>query len=110
MALGAQSLYVQASCGDLSGPVLHVQWYGVPDGYQPLMAIVSRDEFDQTRIELAREIDCPGNAVTWECRLGGTSGFESCAPGGRLESQQASNRYDGVRANCRGLRGPLAGI
>lgn len=109
MAFGAQSLYVQASCGEVKGPMLHVQWYGVPDGYQPLMAVVSRDEFEQTRIELARDIDCPGNSVIWECRVRGSSVFEACAPGGRVDNQLAS-RYDSVRAACGGRRGPLAGI
>ncbi|MEY4632134.1 MAG: hypothetical protein RIQ81_2254 [Pseudomonadota bacterium] len=109
MALGSQSLYVQASCGDFSGPVLHVQWFGVPDGYQPLMPQVFRDESDQRIVELARESDCPANAVMWECRVRGSNYLESCGQGGRIESQYAS-RYDAVRAICGAARGPLAGI
>ena len=109
LANGSQSLYAQASCGDLSGPLLHVQWYGVPDNYQPLMAQVDRDESEQRLISLVREPDCAASgviALMWECRVKqSVSSWEACASGGRLASNLV-NRYDAVRGVCGTLRGP----
>ncbi len=106
MANGSQTLYAQASCGDFSGPLLRVQWYGVPDNYTPLMPQVERDESDGRLVSLAREPDCPANAVIWECRASGTSStWESCASGNRIDATTV-NRYDALRAVCGSQRGP----
>ena len=110
MANGSQTLYAQASCGDLSGPLLRVQWYGVPDNYQPLMPQIERDESDGRLVSLAREPDCPANAVIWECRVGGSStSWESCASGSRIDATTA-NRYDALRAVCGSQRGPAISL
>jgi hypothetical protein len=110
MANGSQSLFAQASCGDLTGPVLRVQWYGVPDNYQPLMPQIERDESNGRLVSLAREPDCPANAVIWECRMRGTpTSWESCASGGRIDAPTA-NLYDALRAICGSQRGPAISL
>lgn len=115
MALGAQTLYAQASCDDLAGPLLRVQWYGVPENYQPLMARAEDAGAGLRALALIRETDCASNiasSVTWECRVSGTAAasnpsWESCAAGGRIDSA-AGNRYDAFRAVCGSQRGPAA--
>ncbi|NDE14814.1 hypothetical protein EBZ80_07795 [bacterium] len=113
MASGAQSLFAQASCGDLTGPVLKVQWYGVPDNYQPLMAQSDSAEIavgGYLSLSLIRDLDCASGAVLWECRVAGTQdSWDSCAPGGRLGGT-AANRYDGFRAVCGDQRGPASSL
>lgn len=110
MANGSQSLYAQASCGDLTGPVLRVQWYGVTDNYQPLMPQIERDESNGRLVSLAREPDCPANAVIWECRMSRTPTlWESCAGGGRIDATTA-NLYDALRAICGSQRGPAISL
>ncbi len=106
MANGAQTLFAQASCGDLSGPLLRIQWYGVPENYEALMARIDRDSADQRIVSLVREPDCAGNAVIWECRVKDSpSSWEACASGGRMDNLNAS-RYDSLRAVCGSQRGP----
>jgi hypothetical protein len=108
MANGSQSLFAQASCGDLTGPVLKVQWYGVPDDYQTLMSRSERMDGGDLMLSLVRDPDCATGALLWECRpAGGTNSWESCAPGGRLDSS-LTRRYDAFRAVCASQRGPAS--
>lgn len=104
LALGAQYLSVQASCGDRLGPILTLQWYGVPEDYQALMLKDVRDPNGRHVVELIREDDCvEGQARKFECAVKDATEFEQCVDSNTFDKPVAGSR---VRFNCAGTAGP----
>lgn len=110
MASGLQTMYARASCGEYTGPALPVQWYGVPAGYSNLMVVLEQLPDGSAQVELARNSDCPGNRVTFECSATASAdAWEACAAGGLLMNQETRS-YARIRSVCGDQAGPPRSI
>jgi hypothetical protein len=106
MALGRQSLSVQASCADELGPILTMTWYGVPAGYQPLMLRVVKDPQKRQIVNLVKANDCPASlSQTFECAEPNDDDFALCPSGGNTFDNPPSGYQ--VRIVCDGKAGPI---
>ena len=106
LALGLQFLTVQASCPDRVGPPLSLFWYGVPDGYQPLMLRDISDAHHRHIVDLIKQDDCPyGSQRIYECAPNAADSFSACAANSNsIDQPQAGYR---VRLTCATAVGPV---
>lgn len=103
MALGLQYFSAQATCGDQVGPILTLFWYGVPEGYEPLMLKSLADPNGRHVVELIRDQDCAeGQDAKFECAAKDAAEFALC-DGNVFESPAPGYR---VRFSCAGKAGP----
>lgn len=104
MAMGRQSLTVQARCSDKIGPSLELTWYGVSDDYQALTLSSVADPQGKTFVYLMKSDDCPASQLSFECNEH-TEGndWALCPLNNVLEKPASGSR---VRASCDGRKGP----
>lgn len=105
MAMGRQKLSVQARCPDKAGPTLELHWYGVADGYEPLMLRSVADPRGQTFVYLMKADDCPLSQLSFECgEPDGQDDWALCPINNVLDKPAPGTR---VRASCDGRKGPV---
>ena len=105
MAMGRQSLAVQARCGDQIGPTITTHWYGVEEGYTPLTLRSLSDPEGKTFLYLMKADYCPPTQLTFECSDSKTpDDWGLCLGNNTLENAASGTR---ARASCDGRKGPV---
>lgn len=104
MAMGRQSLSVQARCTDKVGPILELTWYGVGDNYQALSLGSVADPQGKTFAYLQKADDCSPSALTFECAEPGEGNDWALCPMNNVLDKPAPGSR--VRASCDGRKGP----
>jgi hypothetical protein len=104
MATGLQFLTVQASCDNIRGPELNLQWYGVPVSYEPLMIQDASDSNDRHILNLIKSDDCSSyDELRFVCSRTTGEDFKACENGNVVDNPQPGFR---IRATCGSKIGP----
>jgi hypothetical protein len=104
MAAGLQYLSVQATCGDQVGPILTLFWYGVPDGYKPMMLNAVQDGQGRHIVNLIKSDDCPESQQRFECAAKADGEWSLCENGNVIDNPAAGAS---VRLRCSDATGPV---
>jgi len=102
MASGLQELSVQAQCDSRRGPELKIKWYGVPEGYKPLMIQKVSDAKGRHILNLVKSDDCSAEDLKFTCAKTTGADFSTCENGNVLDNPNPGFK---IKAECNGKSG-----